>query len=167
MIKNLPPRSCLSLSLSLSLSLYLSLSLSLFLSITLFFVSGGREVIKAFLLVGAERERKLLERLLHKRAEFTGQPMNDFTLSNSTSPASTSTTGILHSLKIFEIPVKTSSIIFSTMIILFFVVKIYYYTILNFFNFHTLIPKYDISALDYFSLLVNFSILFIIILPFF
>ena len=31
-----------------------------------------------FYLVGAESERKTLEKLLHRRAEFTGQPLDAF-----------------------------------------------------------------------------------------
>jgi hypothetical protein len=31
-----------------------------------------------FFLVGAEAERKTLEKLLHRRAEFTGQPLDAF-----------------------------------------------------------------------------------------
>ena len=72
--------------------------LTFFLFLPFVFFSGGKEVIKAFLLVGAERERRLLEKILHRRAEFTGQPLDDFTLSNTTSnttsATSTSASGI-------------------------------------------------------------------------
>eukprot|EP00596_Hydrurales_sp_CCMP1899_P005227 CAMPEP_0119050078 /NCGR_PEP_ID=MMETSP1177-20130426/68072_1 /TAXON_ID=2985 /ORGANISM="Ochromonas sp, Strain CCMP1899" /LENGTH=726 /DNA_ID=CAMNT_0007028065 /DNA_START=291 /DNA_END=2471 /DNA_ORIENTATION=- len=55
--------------------------------------AGGREVKKVFMLVGAERERNDLEKLLHRRAEFTGQPLDGSESPrgpSSRTPASTS-----------------------------------------------------------------------------
>ena len=55
-------------------------------------ILDGMEVRKVFLLTGAEKERKSLEKLLHRRAEFTGQPLDiledDNTASFSTSASS-------------------------------------------------------------------------------
>jgi hypothetical protein len=39
--------------------------------------AGGIEIKKVFVPVGAETERQQLERLLRRRAEFTGQPLDD------------------------------------------------------------------------------------------
>lgn len=47
--------------------------------------AGGKEIKKVFMLVGAERERKELEKVLHRRAEFTGQPLDGFNDSSSSS----------------------------------------------------------------------------------
>lgn len=51
------------------------------------------EVRKVFLLTGAEKERKSLEKLLHRRAEFTGQPLDVLEDDNTTS-FSTSATSV-------------------------------------------------------------------------
>ena len=58
-----------------------------------FFNLDGMEVRKVFLLTGAEKERKSLEKLLHRRAEFTGQPLDNVEVDDTTS-FSTSATSV-------------------------------------------------------------------------
>lgn len=56
---------------------------------------GGKEIRNISVLVGAEKERKALEELLRRRAEFTGRPLDGFltdATATSTSTASASFT---------------------------------------------------------------------------
>ena len=52
---------------------------------------GGKEIRNYSVLVGAEKERKALEELLHRRAEFTGRPLDGFLMDATSSSNATST----------------------------------------------------------------------------
>ena len=52
---------------------------------------GGKEIRNISVLVGAEKERKALEELLHRRAEFTGRPLDGFLIDATSSLSATVT----------------------------------------------------------------------------
>ena len=53
-------------------------------------MTGGREIRNYTVLVGAEKERKALEELLRRRAEFTGRPLDGFVMDATSSLSATS-----------------------------------------------------------------------------
>lgn len=104
---------------------------------------GGKEIRNISVLVGAEKERKALEELLRRRAEFTGRPLDGFltdatptlTLTSTSSATATATAmGVGKKGKKVVGFGKESAIIYGFGKPFYGAIYLYHFFVLSFFN---------------------------------